>query len=441
MGLEKHYFFTFLIIALFIRPFCTHSLNDVGSHVLEEEYGIDFRAYPSYARPIEAFTLDNSVFSDFNKSVRKLESSVMTVNVLSFGAKGDGKTDDSKAFAVAWEKACSSPNYVDFVVPRSRSFLLKPLRFSGPCKSKIKMEISGVILASDDRSDYAEDPRHWLIFDSVKDLVVEGGGTINGNGDIWWKNSCKINKAKALTFYKCTKLVVKNLKIQNAQQIHLSFEKCTNVQTSNLNVRAPEKSPNTDGIHVTGTRNIQISSCNIGTGDDCISIVSGSEKVRATDITCGPGHGISIGSLGSENSEEYVSDVVVNRAKLSGTTNGVRIKTWQGGSGSADNIKFQNIQMQGVKNPIIIDQSYCDQKEPCKEQSSAVQVKNILYKNIKGTSISDEAINFKCSKSHPCQGITLQNVNLIGTGGEKSKAVCNNVRLQNLGTVSPHCRN
>jgi hypothetical protein len=27
-------------------------------------------------------------------------------------------------------------------------------------------------------------------------------------------------------------------------------------------------------------------------GDDCISIVGGSENIQATDITCGPGHGI-----------------------------------------------------------------------------------------------------------------------------------------------------
>ncbi|CAA3005679.1 polygalacturonase, partial [Olea europaea subsp. europaea] len=173
--------------------------------------------------------------------------------------------------------------------------------------------------------------------------------------------------------------------------------------------------------------------------DDCISIVSGSKKVLATDIICGPGHGISIGSLGSRNSEDYVSDVVLNRAKLSGTTNGVRIKTWQGGSGSASNIKFQNVEMHNVKNPIIIDQSYCDQSKPCKEQSSAVQVKNVVYQNIKGTSASNVAIDFDCSKKYPCQGIVLHDVNLVAEGGGSAKAKCNNINLKNIGTVTPRC--
>ena len=39
-----------------------------------------------------------------------------------------------------------------------------------------------------------------------------------------------------------------------------------NVRVSGLTVTAPADSPNTDGIHVTDTKNIQISSSVIGTG-------------------------------------------------------------------------------------------------------------------------------------------------------------------------------
>lgn len=56
-------------------------------------------------------------------------------------------------------------------------------------------QIYGTIEASADRADYSKDGKHWLLFDSVQNLVVQGGGTINGNGKIWWQNSCKINKA------------------------------------------------------------------------------------------------------------------------------------------------------------------------------------------------------------------------------------------------------
>ena len=48
--------------------------------------------------------------------------------------------------------------------------------------------------------------------------------------------------------------------------MHLTFQDCVNVIASNLKGIAPENSPNTDGIHVTGTQNIQIMSSLIRTG-------------------------------------------------------------------------------------------------------------------------------------------------------------------------------
>ncbi|XP_030495757.2 polygalacturonase [Cannabis sativa] len=372
-------------------------------------------------------------------------SSHRVFNVDDFGAKGDG-TDDRKAFKKTWKKACSSEGGV-FLVPNNRTYHLRPMNFTGPCKSsQLTLKIAGTIKASSHRKDYIKDRWHWLVFVSVENMNVEGGGTFDGKGKIWWENSCKVNKSlpcvrapHAVTFFDCKNLIVSNLRFKDAQKFHLFFDACVNVKVENLLVTAPSNSPNTDGIHMQGTQNIQLRNCVIKTGDDCISIINGTTNVRATDITCGPGHGISIGSLGPNNTEAQVSNVMVDRVTISGTTNGVRIKSWQGGSGYGENIVFQNIAMHNVTNPIIIDQYYCDQKDPCPEQYSAVQISNVVYNNITGSSFSKMAIKFNCSRTFECQGISMRNVNLVREGDGVVEASCHNVGLTVKGLVSPSC--
>ncbi|XP_027938004.1 polygalacturonase-like [Vigna unguiculata] len=434
MALPRHQLFLFLV-AMFV--------SFADSTVPEDPLRLFHQASPKDKNFIMQSTQHVLKLKSFGK-LGLVSSSLKMVNVNDYGAHGDGKTDDTLAFKKAWKVACSSAGAV-FVVPQ-KSYVLKPITFSGPCKSNIAVQISGTLEASDNPSDYSGDRTHWIMFHSVQKLSVNGGGTIDGNGNIWWQNSCKRNhklpckKAPtALTFYRCNYLTVEDLTIKNGQQMHVSFEESKNVIASGLTVTAPEDSPNTDGIHITNTQNIQILNTVIGTGDDCISIESGSTNVQATKITCGPGHGISIGSLGSGKSKDFVSGVTINGAKFSGTTNGVRIKTWQGGSGSASNIKFQNIEMDKVMNPIIIDQNYCDQATPCKKQKSAVEIRNVLYENIKGTSASDVGVQFECSEKFPCKGIVLQNVELEREDGEGAKASCNSVQLSYIGDVNPQC--
>lgn len=77
---------------------------------------------------------------------------------------------------------------------------------------------------------------------------------------------CVCAKLQALTFYKVKNLIVKDLHIQNAQQIQVSFERCESVEASNLTVTAPGDSPNTDGVHITRTENMQLSDSVIQTG-------------------------------------------------------------------------------------------------------------------------------------------------------------------------------
>ncbi|GAA0166936.1 hypothetical protein LIER_21982 [Lithospermum erythrorhizon] len=387
---------------------------------------------------------------DFVKDIidSKKQENQNIINVDHFGANGDG-SNDAKAFMEAWKKACKTPQSI-LLVPANKTYLLNPpIRFLGPCKPGFIMRVHGTIKASSNLKEYEKDPilpRTWVVFYQLNHFTLDGGGTFDGNGQVWWETSCKVNNRpdcrtdippKAVMFNESMNLKVMNLRFLNAQQMHLTFDNCKGVEASNLLVIAPEESPNTDGIHVFSSQNMNIKDCIISTGDDCLSIVAGSNNIRATNIRCGPGHGISIGSLGKNRSMDVVSDIHINKATLLGTTNGVRIKTWQGGRGYAHNIRFEDIRMINVTNPIIIDQNYCDQEEPCHQQNDAVQVNKIVYKDIRGTSATDVAIRFNCSKTFPCEDIELQNVHLFPQRGGGVKTLCANAELKLGGYVSP----
>ncbi|KAM1688211.1 hypothetical protein ACFX2K_036096 [Malus domestica] len=68
--------------------------------------------------------------------------------------------------------------------------------------------------------------------------------------------------------------------------------------------------------------------------------------------------------------------------------------------------------MDDVLNPITIDQEYCP-NPPCHQQTSSnVQISDVTYKNIWGTSSSEVAVSLRCSKSRPCKNVVLDIIKL-----------------------------
>ncbi|KAI7985056.1 putative polygalacturonase [Camellia lanceoleosa] len=352
--------------------------------------------------------------------------------VTDYGAKGHNFNDDTEALKDVWKVACSLSSRPKIVIPVGHTYLVRPIDFAGPCRSKITLRISGTIVAPKDPDVWdGLNPRKWLYFHGVNHLTVEGGGIIDGMGQEWWSRSCKINKTNpcrhaptALTFHRCKNLRIRNLMMVNSQQMHLAFTSCVRVAASRLKVLAPGSSPNTDGIHISASTLVEVKESIVRTGDDCISIVGNSSSIRIRNISCGPGHGISIGSLGKSSSLVEVHNVSVDGAFLSNTENGVRIKTWQGGSGFATKIAFQNVWMENVSNPIIIDQFYCDSPIPCENQTLAVKVEDISFMAIKGTSATEEAIKFACSDTFPCESLYLEDIQLDSYSGGSTSSFC-----------------
>ncbi|KAK8282655.1 hypothetical protein V6Z12_D08G041400 [Gossypium hirsutum] len=304
------------------------------------------------------------------------------------GAIGDGESDDTEAFKNAWNIVCSSHiSSGVFRVPYGQKFLLQPLTFNGECRPKnITFQIDGILIAPSDPSSWKcndTNCNNWITFQHFDGLIVQGIGSLHGQGQKWWQMGCMHNKVRS-----------------------------SSVHASKLNIKAPKDSPNTDGIRIQHSTNVTIASSIIKTGDDCIAIGDGPKYININQIFCGPGHGISIGSLDENGRRETVEYVTVRRANFCTTENGLRIKTWQGGHGYARYIRFERISFSEVIRPIIIDQYTCPPHQHCKNYSTAVKISNILYNDLRGTLNGEIAVEFSYSRSVPCKNIRIKDIQL-----------------------------
>lgn len=370
-------------------------------------------------------------------------------NILDFGAAGDGVADDTEAFSKAWAATCkASTGPPSMVVPKGKTFLVTPTIFQGPCKfHKVYIQIEGTVVAPNNPNKWSGiDASLWLQFDSISGLDVRGGGEINGQGQSWWKQSCRYNSKPgctwtaptAIKFNNCHELRVSNLRIVDSAQTHVLLIASQTAHLFNLKFVSPGDSPNTDGVHIQNSQHVLIEDCTMQTGDDCISIGDHVSDIQVKRIACGPGHGISIGSLGRGGTEVSVEDIHISYSNFFGTTNGARIKTWQGGRGFARGISFEHCNFTDVENPIIIDQYYCDIRGKCKSEKNAVQISDVTYADLQGTSKYPFAITLNCSESVPCTSMKFNSVNLLSSRGNvDTKAFCINAHGEATGYIHP----
>ncbi|KAL0540576.1 hypothetical protein IC582_020584 [Cucumis melo] len=359
-------------------------------------------------------------------------------DVTKYGAKPNA--DITQALADAWKEACASTSPCKIVIPTG-TYKLGTIELKGECKSPIEIQVQGTLQAPPDLT--GED---WVHFKYIDYLSVTSGGVFDGQGkQAWESNDCDKNPKCAripmnLKFSFIKNAIVSDITSKDSKNFHIQVLGCNNLTFQHVNVNAPETSINTDGIHIGRSLGINILNTNIGTGDDCISLGDGSKQVTITNVTCGPGHGISVGSLGRYNLEEPVEGLQVKNCTLTGTTNGLRIKTWPASpaAGVASDMHYEDVVMNNVMNPILIDQEYCPYNQCNKQVPSKVKISKVSFKNIRGTSGNAAAVTLVCSSSNPCDGVELADIDLTYSGSEGPiTSRCANVKPTVSGKQNP----
>ncbi|KFK41007.1 hypothetical protein AALP_AA2G073300 [Arabis alpina] len=364
-----------------------------------------------------------------------------SLNVLSFGAKPNGVIDSTKAFSDAWDTACRVADSAVIYVPKGRYLIGQEVRFKGEsCISKeITLKIDGTLIGPQDYRLLGKE-ENWFSFIGVHNVTVLGG-YFDAKGSTLW--SCKANGnncpegATTLRFMDSYNIRIKGVSSLNSQLFHIAINRCRNIKIEDIRIIAPDESPNTDGIHIQLSTDIEVRNASIKTGDDCISIGPGTKNLMVYGITCGPGHGISIGSLAKDAEEQGVENVTVKKAVFVRTDNGLRIKSWpRHSNGFVERVRFLGARMVDVSNPILIDQNYCPGHPSCPYQESGIKINDVIYSRIMGTSATKVAIKMDCSERFPCTRIRMQAVNLTYYG-EAAKTSCTNVSGKQLGLVLP----
>ncbi|CAJ1972405.1 unnamed protein product [Sphenostylis stenocarpa] len=352
------------------------------------------------------------------------------IDISRFGGKQNANI--AQALGSAWAEACASPSAVKIWIP-SGTYQMTAVDLRGPCKAPIEIQIDGTLKAPVNPGDVGHEK--WIRISYVNAVTLSGSGVLDGQGATAWKQNdcskhfdCKLlGMNMALSFLNNS--LVRGITSKDSKHFHVNVLGCKNLTFDGFKVSAPGDSANTDGIHIGRSDVVNVLNTNIATGDDCVSLGDGSRQVTVQNVTCGPGHGISIGSLGKYKEEEPVDRITIIDCTLKGTTNGIRIKTWPNEPGqiTVTNMRFEDINMDNVQNPVIIDQEYCPWNQCSKQNPSKIRISNVSIKNIKGTSATKEGLTLMCSRGVPCQNVQISDVQLTYKGAP-AISKCDNVK-------------
>ena len=353
----------------------------------------------------------------------------VTLNVREFGAYGDGKHDDTNAIQCA---IMSCPSDSRVLVPAgeykiSSIFLKSNLTLelakdavlSAYTQRKKFPILPGVIESYDESKEYNLGSWEGNPLDTfsaivcginVENVVITGQGTIEGNTSFenWWKD-CKIRniawRPRLFFINHCSNVTMHGITVQNSPSwtIHPYFS--DHLKFIDVTIKNPANSHNTDGLDPESCTDVLVLGTYISVGDDCIAIKSGkiymaeryhtpTSNMIVRQCCMRDGHGAV--TVGSEIAAG-VKDVHIKDCLFMNTDRGLRVKTRRGrGKLSVlDDISFEDIDMDNVMTPFVVNSFYfCDPdgkteyvstKKALPVDERTPSIKHLTFKNIKAT--------------------------------------------------------
>ena len=293
-----------------------------------------------------------------------LFSQTRVFNVMDFGAKGDGITDDAQAIQQAID-ACTEKGGGQVYLPCGKTFMAGPIEL----KSNIDLHLGAgsVLKANPDESIYRlsafkenrGEGMMWLHCKDIENLSITGTGTIHGNGIAFMgkelSDSYELKplqdpsfdpRPHVLTLIGVKRLVIRDVTIREGAYWTVHLIGCQDAVIDGISLLNNVKIRNGDGIDVDHSRNVRISNCHITSGDDCICLKNRREWEEygaCTDIVvtnCVMTSRSCAIKIGSENMDS-IARVMIDNCVITASNRGIGIQNRD--EGTVTDVVFSNI--------------------------------------------------------------------------------------------------
>lgn len=381
------------------------------------------------------------------------------INILDYGAKGDGQTLNTEAFAKAIS-ACPPGGTV--LVPKG-TFRTGAVKLKS--EMTLFLEEGSRIVGSADLADYPvavyraegrELPRYASLIgndfsgERLHDVVIAGTGTIDASGRPLRvardRNGRIPYPGSAIGLRNIDRLYVKDVTVRHAPFWCVHFMYCDNVCVNGVKVHSKfdEKGnkyrvANCDGVNPDSCRHVAIFNSLIASQDDSIAVKSGrdeegrrigipSEDIRISNVRIVSGGGVAVGSEVSGG----VRDVWVCDCTFGDDVYSVaNIKSTRSRGGVIENLRFENIRHRYLtgeyhdwlwcRGAINIDQFYATENpemtKPAKVGAGTTVIRNVFFENVSIETVGGNAIYLAGTPESPLRNIGFKNVTAIGKTG------------------------
>lgn len=369
-----------------------------------------------------------------------------------YGAKGDGLTLCTEAFAKAIE-ALSGQGGGVLDIPAG-VWLTGPIELrSNIC---LNLDKNAIVLFSPDKTLYVDpSPKARRVLPCItargcKNIGITGSGIIDGRGHEWrpvkrgkvsdveWKNylaqggvttddggmfypwdsrygygnvATKPERQEKMRndlfrVFDCEGILLEGVTFQNSPKFHVHPFNSVNVIIDGITVRAPWNAQNADAIDISDCHRVLIVNSTIDAGDDgfCLksgepsgNAVEGCEDILIRHCTAFHGHGGFV--IGSED-VCGMTRIVCTDCRMSGSDIGLRFKSAIGRGGKTKNVYLYNIIMNDIVGDAIVFE--CTYSYAAAGVDAPTEVKFIP--EFQGIRISDIACN-GCRRAIVASGI------------------------------------